>query len=237
METTFWHPSKHCHLGDLVTIVQSLHILPGKKVIFGNRTCRCGCGRKQEDTLPQIISLLDTQVEWGGRNIPEGAVGIDPVWDTKGENNTYVKAKYLPTYHEKLVTVQFTPVMRDGERALSQEVTIRIFNVLKNKGVERNHVLNLSEATIFEAPSPFWGMEPSHGGVIGKFDMISRAKLHISADSGTAHLAAMTDTPTVVLCPSRLFNRYRTQTNVICCSHVREVEIAAASVLDSLWLK
>lgn len=238
MDTTCWHPNVHCHLGDLITIVQNLHRQPGKNIIYGNRTCRCGCGRKQEESLPQIISLLDTSVIFGGRDIPAEAKGVDPLWADDGgtrENITYIKAKYLPVYHEQLVTIQFTPVMIDSERQMSAQNTNRLFEVLKCKGVQRHHMANLSDATIFQAPAPFWGMDPIGGNIVQKFELISRAKLHISADSGTAHLAALTDTPVVMISPTHLWNRYRTQSNIVCCSHIQEAEIAIRSILDSLW--
>lgn len=238
MDTTFWHPNKHCHLGDIITIVQSLHRKPDNKVIFGNRMCRCGCGRHQAETLPQVISLLDTQVVFGGTNIPPEAIGIDPIWASKGgtgENNTYIKAKYLPIIRERIVTVQFTPVMKDSERSLSSETIGHLFNVLKSKGVARCQIVNLSDATIFNAPHPFWGIDPFRSGVVEKFKVIAKACLHISADSGTTHLAAMSDTPVVVICPIRLWNRYRTQSNIVCCSNAREADVAICSILESLW--
>lgn len=238
METTLWHPKHHCHLGDIITIVQSLHRQPGKKIIFGNRKCRCGCGRVQADTLSQVISLLDTQVVFGGTSIPPEAQGIDPIWAANGgstENNTYVKAKYLPVIYEQIITVQFTPVMIDSERFLSSENMRRLFGMLKSKGVARWQVVNLSDATIFEAPNPFWGIDPFAANVVDKFNVIAKAALHISADSGTAHLAAMSDTPVVVICPIHLWNRYRTQSNIVCCSNVREAEVAICSIMESLW--
>jgi len=92
----------------------------------------------------------------------------------------------------------------------------------------------LSEGPIFEI-NPYWGIDPTRINLVEKLKLIAKAKLHLSADSGTAHLASMTDTPTVVICPIPYFNRYDTQTNVICCSNAKEGETAIASILDSLW--
>jgi len=235
-----WHPKTHCHLGDLVTIVQYLHQLPGEHVIYGNRMCRCGCGRRQEETLPQIISLLDTSVVFGGVNIPPEAQGIDPVWSNDGgtrENITYVKAKYLPVRHEQLVGVQFTPVMIDSERLMSSDNARRLFEVLKSQGVQRHQLANMSDATIFQAPSPYWGINSWGGNVLEKFEVLSKARLHISADSGTAHLAAMSDTPVVMISPAHLWNRYRTQSNVICCTRIDDAVVAIRSILNDLWVR
>ena len=63
------------------------------------------------------------------------------------------------------------------------------------------------------------GAQHFHGSLREKMDLIATAKIHLSLDSGTAHLAAMTKTTTLAICPPQYWSRYRMQPNMICVSN------------------
>jgi ADP-heptose:LPS heptosyltransferase len=50
--------------------------------------------------------------------------------------------------------------------------------------------------------------------VCSKFELVASAKINISTDTGIAHLAAMTNTPTIVIGPPITWNRYNGNNNI-----------------------
>lgn len=183
----------HCHLGDNICRMQWADYYqdqhPEKQVVvFGHRRCDCGCNAVVGEQMKQVLDLMDTNVLWtndnpgGGRDLPM------PYLDS---NILYRKACGLPTQKKNHITTQFH--VRGGFewewRSISGDDMNRIMHCLRAE-----KVYNLSDHHVR-------GTQHFHGSLREKLDLIATARLHITLDSGTAHLASMTKTTTVAICP------------------------------------
>ncbi len=195
-----------CHLGDIIAMVQWVHKLQVERpeaqfYMYSKEVCSCGCNRDAASQILRVLELMDTNVKLAlYDNYPNSF--IPPVCYFSGKLLTYAKASCLTKEVYNYVTAQLIPT---GDHEWPSRRLDNIPVLLHSLRGEK--VFNMGDA-------PVAGTIHFRGTIKEKLNLISGAKMHVTVDSGTAHLASMTDTPVLVIAPERYHNRYAAQTNV-----------------------
>ena len=178
-------------------------------VVFGHRRCDCGCGTHLGTHMRQVLAIMDTKVIWVSDG-PRGSPHLSMPY--ANYNIMYRKAVNLPKEKKEHITTQF--LMRGfaewKERHIPERDIEKIMTCL-----QKEKVYNLSDQHV-----P--GTDHFRGSLREKLDLIASAKMHITLDSGTAHLASMTNTPMIVIARRRYWNRYEMQSNAFCIPNAEE---------------
>src|SRR6185437_4996593 len=179
----------HCHLGDMVYLVQYAMKLaegdPDKEYqIFTTH-------QSDEEMLKELVALFNTKLQYLEGSYHEGA-SLNLNWtDLDGINRMiYRKAANLPSKCRNTVTVQTSSrthhTMAIGEDLFISQFLPRLpLSVINLGDVYLPGVENFGKATIRE-----------------KLNLIATARVHLAPNSGTAHLALLTNTHVVVYDPS-----------------------------------
>lgn len=164
-------PAKH--LGDIIGIIQN-HL--DADFFYAHSICIC-CGNDCKDCTKQILELLgmDHKLTDDGRRATKGSV----IWFNKQWNfSSYRKVKKTKISKEKYCAYQFDA--RSSYYKLPPKEQINYF-----LGKFDGDLINIGEK--------------SKLSVKEKFEIINKAFCYVGADSGTTHLAMLSNTPVIVL--------------------------------------
>lgn len=203
-------------LGDFISTLQYCNATDKKYVSHVSTNGRC--------VIKDILSLFPndlTVVEFCAE-----MVNVKPHWHST-DYFPYVKSNLLDMFKKKdhicasLISNGDTIFEEGVGRRLRKDVLLKIVDLVKGE-----NVFNLST-------NPAYAFHFNHKGQAGicdKFALLASAKMNISTDTGIAHLAAMTDTPTIVIGPPQAWNRYNGNDNI---RYVTKIE-DFVKVYDSL---
>ena len=188
-------------LGDFISITQYCNATGKRYLCYNNAYDR--------DKFLNILSLFDNNITVTDKC--DQVLPVAPHWEYN-EKIVYKKAKCLPeTKEEDYISISLiphsyaVPNYKGVGRGLSSDTISKIL-----KFVDAKFIVNLSPCE-FKSNKivSYWRM-----GIKDKLNLIALSKLHISVDTGIAHLAAMTNTPTIVIAPLVVYDRYAGNSNV-----------------------
>jgi hypothetical protein len=144
----------------------------------------------------------------------------------------YVKSNLLDNFKKKdyitvsLISTGETIFEHNLSRRLHKSVLRDIFQMLSGE-----KLINLSSYEISQVDNLHNKCSDS---ICEKFKWLASAKLNISTDTGTAHLAAMTDTPTIVIGPPVTWNRYNGNDNIHFVTKLEDLKKVYYSLINKV---